>query len=342
MLYYNAIIGDATMKMSVFSAKPYEIQLFEPVFAKSGIDLCFHKEPLNVETAVLANHSEAVCCFVTDKADEACIQALSAQGVKLIALRSSGFDHVDLAAAKQADITVVHVPAYSPAAVAEFAVGLLLSVTRKIHHAHSRIKHQNFSLQGQVGSNLRGKTVGVIGTGNIGKLFCQIMLGFGCEVLASDPKPDHNLKSAGVYYTDLQQLFRESDVISLHCPLAEETKHIINRQSLSIMKSNAIIINTGRGALIDTTALIQALSHQQIAGCGLDVYENEHQLFFQDLTDKTINDPLWHDLQKFENVLITGHQAYLTHEALEGITQTTLENCLAFNRGNPVNEVTTS
>lgn len=330
------------MKVSVFSAKPYEIQIFEPAFAKSGIELCFHQESLNAETAALATNSDAVCCFVTDKADHACIQALSTQGIKLIALRSTGFDHVDLAAAKQSGITVVHVPAYSPAAVAEFAVGLLLSVIRKIHHAHHRIKNQNFSLQGQVGSNVRGKTVGVIGTGNIGQLFCEILLGFGCEVLAYDPKPSHDLKSAGVRYTDLQLLFRESDVISLHCPLTTETKHIINRQSLSIMKPNAIIINTGRGALIDTTALIQALSHQQIGGCGLDVYENEHDFFFQDLTNKTIHDPLWHDLQKFENVLITGHQAFLTHEALEGIVQTTLDNCLAYKRGEPINEVTAS
>lgn len=325
------------MKLAFFNTKPYEKAVFSPACDKANIAVDFITDKLSADTAKLAKGANAVCCFVTDTVDAACLQNLKSLGVGLVALRSAGYDHVDLGAAMGLDIAICHVPTYSPAAVAEFAVGMLLTLIRKIHHAHVRLKQQDFTLDGQVGINLQGKTIGIIGTGNIGSHFCRIMLGFGCEVIAVDPSHCTELQSAGVHYTNLQNLLHDSDVISLHCPLNEATHHMINRQALSLMKSNSVIINTGRGALIDTTALIQSLSVHQIAGCALDVYEREHELFFEDHSTDVLTDPEWQALLKFDNVLLTPHQAYLTDAALTNIAKITVDNCKKFNEGDPEN-----
>lgn len=325
------------MHIAFYSAKPFEVRLFKPLFEAANITATFITERLTSNTVVHANDCDAVCCFVTDDLGPTNIEQLGSFGVKLIALRSTGYDHVDLTACEQHGITVVNVPAYSPYAVAEFAVGLLLSLTRKIHHAHSNIQKNNFSLDSQLGDNLHGKTVGVIGTGNIGAIFCTIMQGFGCSVLGYDPEPSPKLQRQGVRYVSMEILLRESDVISLHCPLNDATRHLINAQALRTMKPGAIVINTGRGGLIDSQALLDALQHQQIAGAALDVYENEHAIFFKDHASSDHGDPLLSALQRCDNCLITGHQAYLTTQALQNIAGITVENCKQFISGSPHN-----
>jgi D-lactate dehydrogenase len=274
---------------------------------------------------------------VNDEVDEQTLQILSDGGARLIALRSAGFNHVDLAAAARLDMPVVRVPEYSPYAVAEHAVALLLGVNRKTHRAHARVREWNFSLDGLMGFDLHGKTVGVVGTGRIGQVAARIFRGFGCRVLAYDLSVDAALVSeAGVRYVDLAELYRESDVISLHIPLTPATLHMVDAKALGSMKRGVVLINTSRGALIDSRALIDSLKTGHVGAAGLDVYEEEEGIFFQDLSNRVLQDDVLARLLSFPNVLITSHQAFLTLEALASIARTTLENVSAFERGEPL------
>lgn len=321
------------MKIVMFSAKEYEKKCFLKVFNESKYELEFVSERLTQASAQLARDADVVCCFVTDQVDEVVLQALKTRGVKLVALRSAGYDHVDLASATLLGIGVTYVPAYSPQAIAEFAVGLLLALTRKITLAYDRVRKYNFSLEGLAGINLYGRTVGVIGTGHIGLAFCKIMRGFGCEVLAFDPAPCEEAENIGVTYTSLAELYANADIISLHCLLNDDTRYMINADSLHRMKQGVIIINTGRGALLNTEAAIDALSCGKLGGLGLDVYEDEKPLFFQDLSKVGVTDRNFLSLLNFPNVVVTGHQAYLSEEALFSIARTTLHNIQSFEKG---------
>lgn len=317
------------MKVIFYSVKKDEAPFFQAEIA-SHYTSTFLEESLNEETCQYAQGYEIVCCFVTDQLNASILEQLHKQGTRLIALRSTGYDHVALKKAKELGLAIVHVPAYSPEAIAEFATGLLLALARKIIQAHDKIRAHNFSLEGQIGFNLFNKTVGIIGTGKIGTAFARIMKGFGCNLIAYDPTPNPECMALGVSYCSLEDLFRQADIISLHCLLNEQTRHMINLQAFSLMKNNAILINTGRGALVDTIALIQALKEKKIAAVGLDVYENEAPLFFKDHSNDIIFDDQFIRLQAFPNILITGHQAYLSKEALSSIAKTTLENINAF------------
>jgi D-lactate dehydrogenase len=328
------------MKVVFFSTKSYDREFFERLNADSRHQLTYFETLLNPETANLANGFGAVCVFVNDKLDETTIRELAAGGVKIIALRCAGFNNVDLKAAAENKIKVVRVPAYSPEAVAEHAVALILTLNRKTHKAYNRVRESNFSLEKLTGFNLYGKTVGVVGTGMIGAAFCRIMLGFGCKVIAYDPYPVETLQQLGVQYVPLEQLFETSDIVSLHCPLTPQTQYLINPESLSKMKDGVMLINTGRGALIDTQAVIHALKSCKLGFLGLDVYEQESQLFFQDLSESIIQDDLIGRLMSFPNVLITAHQGFFTREALEQIATITLQNLSDFEAGKPLeNEV---
>lgn len=325
--------------MVFYSAKPYEIPFFEKENRSYGFDLTFLDVQLSSHTAALSAGAEAVCIFVNDHCHAGILSILAEQGVKLVALRCAGFNHVDLHTAEKLGITVVRVPAYSPYAVAEHAVALVLTLNRKTHKAYNRVREQNFSLNGLMGFDLHGKTVGVVGTGHIGRVFCQIMLGFGCRVLASDMFPDDQLTAAGVQYASLPDVLSASDIISLHCPLNDTTRHLINVESLSLMKRGVMLINTSRGGLIDTHAAIQALKSGQLGSLGIDVYEQEEKLFFRDLSSDIIQDDMIQRLMSFPNVLITAHQAFFTREALTQIAHITLGNVQQFLAGQPVNVV---
>lgn len=318
------------MKVALFSSKPYDERFFQAENAKHGHEIRYLEAHLSSETAPLAAGSEAVCAFVNDRLDAEVLGILAASGVRLLALRSAGFNHVDLKAAERLGIAVARVPAYSPHAVAEHAVALLLSLNRKIHRAHARVREANFSLHGLVGFDLHGRTVGVVGTGKIGEVFARIMSGFGCHVLAVDKSENATCRAFGVEYVSLEALFRRSDVISLHCPLNQETEHIIDTRALGLMKKGVYLINTGRGGLVDTKALIVALKSQHVGGVCLDVYEEEENLFFEDLSSQIIQDDVFMRLLTFPNVLITAHQGFFTEEALSNIAATTLGNITAF------------
>lgn len=321
------------MKIAFFDTHQFEKDTFLKVNSHYNFSIEFLETKLTDTTAKLAEGSEVVCSFVNDKLDKNCITALKKSGVKLIALRSAGFNHVDLVAAQKNGIIVVRVPGYSPYAVAEFAVGLLISLNRKIHRAATRVRELNFSLDGMVGFDLHGKTVGVIGAGKIGKIFAQIMAAFGCKVLVTDVKRDSELEGHPSFsYVDCANLCQRSDIISLHVPLTPETHHIINREMISMMKKGVYIINTGRGALIDAKALINALKEGKVGGAALDVYEEEEDVFFQDLSNKILQDDTLARLLTFPNVLITSHQAFLTTEALNNIAGTTLESIAEFEK----------
>jgi D-lactate dehydrogenase len=329
------------MKVAFFSTKSYDKKYFEAVNKKFGHHLSFFEATLNPDTATLAKGYGCVCLFVNDKADKETIEKFSANDVKLIALRSAGFNNVDLIAAAQNNIKVVRVPAYSPEAVAEHAVALILTLNRKTHKAYNRIREGNFSLEKLEGFTLHGKTVGVIGTGKIGQAFCRIMLGFGCKILAYDKFPSDEMKKAGVSYCSMDELLQESDIISLHCPLLPETHHLINKDAFSKMKKGAMLINTSRGAVIDTAAAIEALKNEQLGYFGIDVYEQEEKLFFKDLSERIIADDMIARLIGFPNVLITSHQGFFTKEALEQIASVTLKNISDFENGAALqNEVT--
>ncbi|MFN8337241.1 MAG: 2-hydroxyacid dehydrogenase [Cyclobacteriaceae bacterium] len=315
------------MKVTFFSAKPYDKKFFTELNAKYQFELDFFETHLgpHIVNAVKEN-TFCVCVFVNDKLTNEVITVLAAKGVKLIALRCAGFNNVDLESAKRNNIKVCRVPAYSPEAVAEHAVAMLMTLNRKTHKAYNRVREQNFSLDGLLGFNLYGKTIGVIGTGKIGKAFIKIMLGFGCRVVAYDKFPDSNLKATGFSYVDFDELLRESDVISLHCPLTPENHYMINEAVLSRMKPGIMIINTSRGGLINTDDMIKGLKSGKVAYFGLDVYEQEEKLFFRDLSATIIEDDRIQRLMSFPNVLVTGHQAFFTAEALTEIATVTLNS----------------
>lgn len=320
------------MKVAVFDTHPFERKLFDRVNLGFGHELQFLDVRLSERTALLAHDCSAVCAFVNDHLDEAVLRALSHGNTRLIALRSAGFNHVDLKAASRLGLKVVRVPEYSPYAVAEHAMALILALNRKTHRAYARVREGNFSLDGLVGFDLHGKTVGIIGTGRIGKVMARIADGFGCRVLATDKAPDAEL-SARVTYVTLDELLRESDVISLHVPLLPETRHMIDADAFARMKPGVMLINTGRGALIDTKALIKALKSGRLGSAGLDVYEEEEGIFFEDLSGQILQDDDLARLLTFPNVLLTAHQAFLTREALENIAVTTLQNISDFEKG---------
>jgi len=319
------------MRVAVFSTKPYDETSFrEQVHAH---ELVFLEPRLTAETASLAEGFDCVCAFVNDDLGGATLDRLAAGGTKLLALRSAGFNHVDVECAERLGLTVARVPAYSPYAVAEHAVGMVLALNRKIHRAYNRVREGNFALTGLLGFDLRAKTVGVIGTGKIGTVFARIMIGFECRVLAADPYPSDACRDMGVEYVDRERLFRESDIIALHAPLSLETYHIVNARTVALMKPGALLVNTSRGALVNTRAVIDGLKSGRIGALGLDVYEEEGELFFRDLSDSVIHDDVFARLLTFPNVLITGHQAFFTIEALAHIAETTLNNITRFEAG---------
>jgi D-lactate dehydrogenase len=323
------------MITAVFDTKPYDREHLQPA-AGTGIEWRFLECRLTKETAPLAEGAQAVCVFVNDQLDRSCLEVLAAQGVKLVALRSTGFNNVDVAAAKALKLTVTRVPVYSPYAVAEHAIALLLTLNRKVHRAFNRVRELNFALNGLVGFDLHGKTAGIVGTGKIGRIVAQILRGFGMKVLAYDPFPNRDWAAQqGVEYVDAFTLAGQSDVISLHIPLTPETKYIMRRETLGLMKPGAILINVSRGALIDTTALIEALKSGRLGGVAMDVYEEEEGIFFEDLSGQVLQDDELARLLTFPNVLITAHQAFLTREALADIARTIAANIKALADGKP-------
>lgn len=314
------------MKVACFSTKSYDQESFDRVLPEHGHKFTYLEPKLDKHTASLAEGYDAVCTFVNDHLDEIVLKKLARLGVKKIVLRCAGYNQVDLKVAKELDFKICRVPAYSPEAVAEHAFALILTLSRKTHKAYNRVRENNFSLEGLVGFNLHGKIVGVIGTGAIGGAFCKIALGFGCQVLAYDLIENKELKILGVEYVTLDELLSQSQIISLHCPLTPGTKHMINSTTLKQMPNGVMLINTSRGALIETKAVIKALKNRKVGNLGIDVYEQEEDLFFRNLSEEILLDEQIARLMTFPNVLITGHQAFLTKEALAQIAKTTLEN----------------
>lgn len=325
------------MKIAFFDSKPYDIKSFSKNNESYGYDIKFFNERLTPDTAILANGYDIVSVFVNDDLSEKTIEILYKLNIKLIALRCAGYNNVDLKSVYK-KIHTVRVPAYSPYAVAEHAVALLMSLNRKIHRSYFRTLDHNFSINGFTGFDLHGKTAGVVGTGKIGKVFIDIMLGFGVNVIAYDQYPDNDYaRIKGIKYVELNELFSESDIISLHCPLTPESRYMINKESLSLMKSEVVILNTGRGPLIKTEDLIDALKEKRIGAAGLDVYEEESDYFFEDHSNEIIQDDNLARLLSFPNVLITSHLGFFTNEALSNISSTTFENIKAFLAGEPLN-----
>ena len=327
-------------KIAFFGAKPYDIASFDKVNEKYNYDIRYYKGHLNPNNVVLTQDTDVVCIFVNDTADAAVIDAMVDNGVKLLALRCAGFNNVDLKAAK-GKLPVVRVPAYSPYAVAEYSLALMLSLNRKIHRAYWRTRDGNFSLNGLMGFDMHGKTIGIIGTGKIAKILIRLLKGFGIRILAYDLYPDMKFAGEeGISYVSLDELYRESDIISLHCPLTDQTKYMIDKDSIDKMKEGVMIINTGRGQLINTNDLIEGLKEKKIAAAGLDVYEEEGEYFYEDKSDKIIDDDVLARLLSFNNVIVTSHQAFFTKEALHNIAETTLQNIEDFRCHRPlVNEV---
>lgn len=326
------------MKIAFFSSKSYDKTFFSRY--NTFQELRFFESPLTLESIDLVNGYDGVCVFVNDQLNAEVIEQLAVRHVKIIALRCAGFNNVDLQAAKAHGIAVVRVPAYSPHAVAEHAVALIMTLNRKTHKAYNRVREGNFSLERLTGFDLYGKTVGVVGTGKIGEAFAFIMKGFGCKVLAYDLYPNPVLVSAGIQFVELDELFAQSDIISLHCPLTSQTNRLINSESLEKMKPNTMLINTSRGGLIDTKAVINALKSGKLGYLGIDVYEQEADLFFNDFSESIIQDDMLMRLMSFPNVLITAHQGFFTEEALTQIAQVTLQNLADFEQGQ-LNETTT-
>jgi D-lactate dehydrogenase len=327
------------MNVAVFSTKPYD-RSFLSGANSAGHQLKFLEPRLTPETASLAKGHEVVCVFVHDELNRQSLEILASQGCRLIALRCAGFNNVDLLTARELGLTVVRVPAYSPASVAEFAVGLLLTLNRKFHRSYNRVREGNFSLDGLVGFDLEGKTVGVIGTGKIGQLFIRIMRGFDCRVLAHDPQEVDAVKQLGASYVPLGTLFAESDIISLHCPLLPDTYHLINAETIQKFKMGVSLINTSRGALIDSAAAIEGIKSGKIGALGLDVYEEETGIFYENLSESIIDDDILMRLLTFPNVIITSHQAFFTREALDNIARTTLGNITEYSEtGSCANQV---
>lgn len=329
------------MKVAFFSTKSYDRHSFAAANANYHHELTFFDSQLNSNTAVMAANFPAVCMFVNDIADAATLDILASSGTRLLALRSAGFNTVDLRRAAELGIEIVRVPAYSPYAVAEHAVALVLALNRKLYKAYNRVRDDNFSLEGLLGFDLHGCTVGVVGTGKIGMVFAQIMQGFGCSLLGYDAYPKAQFEAIGnARYVPLSELLVNSDIVSLHCPLLPETYHLINANTIDQMKSGVMLINTSRGGLIDTSAVIKGIKSSKIGYLGIDVYEQEDDLFFQDLSNTIIQDDNFQLLQSFPNVAITAHQAFFTRNALESIATTTLSNISDFEQGQPLkNEV---
>lgn len=319
------------MKIAFFSTQPYDKEYFKRHNRHHTIT--FYEAQLNEQTVNLCKGNDAICAFVNDNLDAQVIKALAVNGIKIIALRCAGFNNVDIGAARENNMAVVRVPAYSPHAVAEHALALIMTLNRKTHKAYNRVREGNFSLDRLTGFDVNGKTVGVIGTGKIGQCFAHIMLGLGCKVLAFDIIANKDLEAAGVHYLPLMDVLQQSNIISLHCPLTEQTRHLINSTTLDMIKDGAMLINTSRGALIDTRDAIEALKRGKLGYLGIDVYEQEEKLFFHDLSENIIEDDIIMRLLSFPNVLITSHQGFLTEEALTQIAMITLQNLSDFEQG---------
>lgn len=314
------------MRVTVFSSRHHDQAFLGVANQRARHELVFVEHALDCRSAVLAAGSSAVCLFVNDRADAATIEALAGLGVRLIVLRCSGFNNVDLPAASRAGLAVAHVPAYSPHAVAEHMFALLLALNRKIHRAYNRVRECNFSLEGLLGFDLVGKTLGIVGVGAIGTVVARIGAGFGCRLLGHDPAPSVEAEALGLGYVDLSELLARSDVVTLHCPLTDATRHLVGAQALAAMKPGAFLLNTSRGGVIDTAAVIQALKTGRLGGLGIDVYEEEASLFFEDRSDEALTDDVFARLLTFPNVIVTGHQGFFTHEAMTAISSTTLAN----------------
>lgn len=315
----------------LFGTQPYDRESFDRIKPAYGLDICYHRSHLNASNAVLAQGADAVCVFVNDTVDAETIRQLAALGVKLIALRCAGFNNVDLKAAARYRIPVVRVPSYSPHAVAEHAVALMLALNRKVHRAYWRTRDGNFSLHGLLGFDMYGKTAGIVGTGKIARELIGILKGFGMEVLAYDIYPDEAYAAgAGVVYVPLDELYRRADIISLHCPLTDGTRYMIGDVAISHMKPGVMLINTGRGQLIHTEALIDGLKEKKIGSAGLDVYEEEAAYFYEDTSDRIMDDDVLARLLSFNNVIVTSHQGFFTREALDNIARTTMQNISDF------------
>ncbi|KPH66389.1 2-hydroxyacid dehydrogenase [Novosphingobium sp. ST904] len=322
------------MKVAVFSTRPYDREFLDGAneLSGSGHELFYLEMRLNSHTAHLAAGHDCICAFVNDQLGRKELEILAANGTRLIALRSAGFNNVDLDAARELGLGIGRVPAYSPDAIAEHAVALILSLNRKIHKAYARVREGNFALEGLLGFDLKGKVAGVIGTGKIGINVARILRGFGCEVLASDPFEAPELGALGGRYVPIDELLAQCDIISLHCPLTPTTRHLIDRDAIAKLKSGAMLINTSRGAVMDARAVIAGLKSGKVGYVGLDVYEEEEDLFFEDLSEQVIRDDVFVRLMTFPNVLITGHQGFFTREAMTAIAGTTISNITAFEK----------
>jgi len=325
----------------VFSSKPYDEEFFKKVNLEYGLRLSFVTAPLTEDTVALAAGFDAVCVFVNDEVTAAVIDELYVNGCKMIALRCAGFNNVDLAAARSVDITVARVPAYSPNAIAEHAIALMMTLNRKIHKAYLRTREGNFALTGQLGFDMSGKTAGVIGTGKIGQITARILRAFGMRVLAHDLYQVEDLKALGIEYMPLDDVLSNSDVITLHCPLLPSTKHLINKDTIAQMKKGVMLINTSRGGLMDIKAVVRALKTGQIGYLGMDVYDREAGIFFEDLSNTIIEDDVLTRLMTFPNVIITGHQAFFTEEAMTQIATVTLSNISKFFAGTLTENIVT-
>jgi len=330
------------MIVAAFSTKPYDREFLERAAHGTGIEWRWFESRLDADTVRLAEGATAVNCFVNDDLGPRVLEGLHASGVRLVTLRCAGFNQVDLPTAARLGLPVVRVPEYSPHAVAEHAMGLVLMLDRKLHKAYNRVREGNFSLDGLLGFDLHGRTVGVVGTGKIGRCFAEIALGFGCRVLAHDPRPDAALAARGVAFVPLADLLAASDIVSLHCPLMPATHHLIDATNIARMKPGVMLINTSRGGLVDTRAVIAALKTGRIGTLGLDVYEEEADLFFEDKSNAIIGDDVFSRLLTFPNVVVTAHQAFFTRNALEAIAAQTVRNLVHFQRGEPLEAVVTA
>jgi D-lactate dehydrogenase len=330
------------MRAVVYSTHAWERPFLEAANATAGHALTLLAEGLHAGTTTLAGGAPAVCAFANDRLDAGVLGALAAAGTRLVCLRSVGFNHVDICAADALGITVLRVPAYSPYAVAEHTVGLLLSVNRKIHRAWARVREHNFALDGLLGFDLHGKTVGVIGTGRIGAVVVRILRGFGCAVLVADPAPNPEVIALGARCVPVSELWPACDVVTLHCPLTPATHHLVDAAAITAMRPGVVLLNTSRGGVVDSRALLDGLKSGRVGAVGLDVYEEEGDLFFRDLSEQVLQDDVFARLLTFPNVLVTGHQAFFTHEALAAIAETTIGNLSAFEAGrpDPANRVT--
>ena len=320
------------MDVAVFSTRSYDREFLDLANVAAGglHDLRYFEAGLSEQTVSLAAGAGAICAFVNDRLDRGVLAALHEHGTRLLALRSAGFNHVDLEAAEALGIAVARVPAYSPEAIAEHTVALILSLNRKLHRADVRVREGNFALDGLLGFNLGNRTVGIVGTGRIGAVVARILRGFGCRLLAFDPAPDEDLRRLGVDYVEFPELMKQSDIVTIHCPLTPQTHHLIDGASLQMIREGAMLINTSRGAVVDTRAVIAGLKSGRIGALGLDVYEEEGDLFFRDLSDTMLQDDVFARLLTFPNVLVTGHQGFFTREALTAIAETTIQNISSF------------